>query len=134
MWCKLDRGWVKLNIDAVIFSTEKRASIGWILRDEKGVVITTGYKYVPSINDPFIAGALSFQEALSWINDKSSFPSHLGLLVNDCRQFKVDIPLLSFVHIKRSVNQAAHFIIRCLFLCQTQLCGSCIYLILFMMH
>ena len=66
-WLRPEIGWLKCNIDAVIFQQEGFMGYGWVLRDDEGVVIAAKNGVMNGLVDLAMAEAMSCREALSWL-------------------------------------------------------------------
>ena len=66
-WEKPCFGWLKCNVDAVIFNYQSKFSIGCVIRNSVGEFVTARCECFPGICGPREAEALGIREALSWI-------------------------------------------------------------------
>ena len=124
--------WVKINIDAAIFTDLNSIGVGGVIRDERGQFVKAMCKQKQGTWSPREAEALSFREVLSWMKEhsftrcvfetdsklladacngnpgRSYFHSIVGDCVESIKQFE-DV-LVRFV--PRSANEIAHLLAR----------------------
>lgn len=124
-------GYLKYNIDAA--THVNGASFGVVIRNHRGVFIATLSGSFPRVHDSYLAEALAFKEALSWIKSQSvdrcflesdclnfvsSFISvrhdysYIGLIIKQCRCIASDIGNILVRHVRRSANHVAHVLTR----------------------
>ncbi|XP_012075763.1 uncharacterized protein LOC105636967 [Jatropha curcas] len=72
VWSKPPAGSLKCKTDAAIPRQDGKIGAGWVLRDELGAVVNACQKVLLGSQEPFMAEALSFREALSWVMNKGS--------------------------------------------------------------
>lgn len=131
-WSPPPPGYVKVNIDAAVFTETKHMGVGAVIRDEHGCFLRARGRQFPADFLPKEAEALSLQEALSWALQagytKCVFETDAKLLVDACSGNKgrsyfhsivnecVDLfkhfcnVLVRFAH--RSANEVAHVLAR----------------------
>lgn len=126
---------VKINSDAAIFKESNKYSVAYVVRDSAGQLIEARTKSWSGHVSAEMAEIMGIREALSWIKQselsnvilesdclpmvqavRSSFLcfSYLGRLVNECRHLLASLhhKNIQFRFVKRSANQAAHFLAR----------------------
>ena len=122
-----------MNTDAALFSNPNRYGYGWVLRDDRGVLVAARSHSFLGLMAPDHAEAFAIKEAHSWLKThhfsnviiKSdaklivhaiiynvSFLSDLKKLLSDITSLKSSIENISFRFVKRSANQVAHSIVR----------------------
>ncbi|KAM6596503.1 hypothetical protein CsatA_007027 [Cannabis sativa] len=72
---------IKVNVDASIFEESRSFGIGMVARDDKGLLLEGGSLLKRGVIQPFVAEALGFKEALSWIKEKGWIGVHVE---SDC--------------------------------------------------
>ncbi|CAH9054798.1 unnamed protein product [Cuscuta epithymum] len=126
LWKRPRPGWVKLNVDASV--KDNGVGLGWLLRNEDGVFMAGVAKPWQGVLPPWEAELIGIREALSWtkeygcerievesdaakaiseIRDGSSV-SIAGILADDIRELRSYFTEISFSHVRRSANRAAH--------------------------
>ncbi|KAK6128265.1 hypothetical protein DH2020_037992 [Rehmannia glutinosa] len=130
VWNKPKQGELKCNVDGAIFSHEDRVGYGCVVRNFKGEFVAAKKGVLQGINDPEIVEAISFREALSWIKNrfkdvvmsvetdslcviqaiwgKAFSNSYFSTVIGDCINMLRELPLVSCVFVRRSVNRVAH--------------------------
>lgn len=109
-----------------MFTNLGKAGYGCVIKNAQGAIVAAIHGSFPGISNPSIAEALGMREALNWIkelqvtniilesdalliiealNSSTSYSSFVGLIIEDCRLFALQIQSLSFVCVKRSANQ-----------------------------
>ncbi|ONK67926.1 uncharacterized protein A4U43_C05F5270 [Asparagus officinalis] len=130
-WSPPAAGKFKLNVDAAVFTNQRKCGLGFIIRDDQGSFVAARATQVHGIIDPALAEALGVREALSWL--KSNFPqvheiemdaitvynalhrdepdfSYFGLIIEDCLSLARNIPNIRFLWTRRTANKAAHIL------------------------
>ncbi|CAH9075014.1 unnamed protein product [Cuscuta epithymum] len=127
-WVKPDEGRVKINTDAAVKTGSGSMGLEWIARSSEGEFIVGGAINRTGVFLPREAEALAVREALSWLKeagwdhidletdslqliksiqsgeDESSF----GVIVGDIRELSTSFNDITFAHVRRSANRAAH--------------------------
>ncbi|XP_074377663.1 uncharacterized protein LOC141719179 [Apium graveolens] len=131
-WKKPQAGWVKINVNAVIFTATKSIGIGGVIRDENGEFLRAMCKQETGMWQVREAEAISLREVMSWTKrhgfSKCEFETDSKLLadafnggqgnsyfysiVNECIELSKHFQhvLVQFVH--RSANVVAHSLAR----------------------
>jgi ribonuclease HI len=105
-WYPPPADFVKCNIDAAIFSPEKKTSMGACGRNDEGQFITAMSAYISAVMTPAEAEAWALQQGIMWmamlgyrnvifeldcktvvddINSSKDNHSEYGLLIDDCK-------------------------------------------------
>ncbi|CAH9087957.1 unnamed protein product, partial [Cuscuta epithymum] len=125
-WRKPPHGRLKLNIDATIRGN--RCGLGGLVSDDAGEFVAGFVKIWQGRLSPLEAELVGIREALSWIKEKGwdsvdvesdslgaikeilhgSSVSSLGVIAGDIREIRLLFADISFSHIRRSANMAAH--------------------------
>lgn len=134
IWQKSAPGWVTCNVDAAVYKQRNLSSFGCLFRNEQGMFQARYGGQFVGINDPKIAEALAFREALSWVKRreisnvlfeldsltvvqamkrrKGEDRSYFGALISDCAIIMKDLRSSCVYFVRRSANIAAHTIAR----------------------
>lgn len=87
-WSPPPPGYVKINIDAAIFTETKHMGVGAVIRDEHGRFLRARGRQIAADFLPREAEALSLKEALSWTLEEGYtncvFETDARLLVDAC--------------------------------------------------
>ena len=125
--------WLKLNVDAAIFSELRSIGIGCVLRNSIGEFISAMVVPIPLNLAPKEAEIMGVREALSWLKQMqmtkvlvemdshvvfnalnrtspASFP--FAMLVKDCQNLVNSMSNIIFTFAKRSANNVAHIVAR----------------------
>ncbi|CAH9122326.1 unnamed protein product [Cuscuta epithymum] len=125
-WCCPAAGMVKLNVDAAVRTGY--CGLGWCLRDEEGKFVAGAARKWQGNLSVLEAELIGIREALSWLLDfewraievesdasraiseilKGSSISSYGLVAADIRDIANNFASISFSHVRRSANKAAH--------------------------
>ena len=102
-----------------------------MVRDNKGAVVGASSWQVFSLSDSEFVEALAMRKGLEFAKDMSFFiliaksdvsnvllalnvhqqsPNSVGSIIRDCVSFKGSFRSLNFLHVRREVNQAAHYL------------------------
>lgn len=131
-WSKPPEGFLKLNVDASIDSTNGKMGFGCVIRDEHGKFVAARGIQWNGVFSPREAEATAIREALSWIKSLSldkvyietdslqvvnSLNSFLGessfhVILNDIKNVLCDFSHVFLSFVKRSANGVAHAIAR----------------------
>ncbi|KAL8094866.1 hypothetical protein AgCh_036398 [Apium graveolens] len=132
VWQKPQVGWVKINMDAALFTSSNSIGVGGVIRDADGGFVSAMCKPVAGIWMPREAEAISLKEVLSWTKQQRYTRcvfetdskiladayngrrgnSYFHTIVNDCLELSKHFEnvLVQFVH--RSANGVAHLLAR----------------------
>ncbi|CAH9053323.1 unnamed protein product [Cuscuta epithymum] len=125
-WGRPTAGMLKVNVDAAI--REGSCGLGWCIRDDTGQFVAGGASPRQGVVSVLEAELIGIREALSWLLDsewrdvevesdaslaimeitKGSSNSSYGLVADDVRDIAKNFSGISFSHIRRSTNRAAH--------------------------
>ncbi|KAH9769784.1 putative reverse transcriptase/RNA-dependent DNA polymerase [Citrus sinensis] len=132
-WERPKFGWVKCNVDAVVFESQRRIGFGCVLCNSDGCFLATRCAGRPGIFRAREAEALSIQEAFSWLKELQlpcvivemdclqvfqaltegfSGPNGFGLIIEECRKLAIVIGEVKFSFIRRFANFAAQAVAR----------------------
>ena len=132
-WERPKFGWVKCNVDAAIFESQRRFGLGCVLRNSDGCFLAARCVGRPGMFGAREAEALGIREALSWLKklqfpcvvvemdclqvfqaltEGFSGPNGFGLIIEECRALALSIGEVKFSFVRRSANFAAHTIAR----------------------
>ncbi|KAH9661644.1 rnase h domain-containing protein [Citrus sinensis] len=130
-WERPRFGWVKCNIDAAIFESQRRFGLGCVLRNSDGCFLAARCVGRPGMFGAREAEALGIREALSWLKKLQfpcvveidylqvfqvltgfSGPNGFGLIIEECRALALSIGEVKFSFVRRSANFVAHTIAR----------------------
>jgi ribonuclease HI len=127
-------GWLKVNLDAALLIQTKKMGIGVVVRNETGEVKAALAKFLPLVDDPTAAKAITawfavklcvdcgFQlvvlegdsmNVVSVINQASPNWSSYGHLVEDTKVLAQSVHQLEINYASRVVNSAAHTLSKC---------------------
>ncbi|CAH9120177.1 unnamed protein product, partial [Cuscuta epithymum] len=129
-WRRPSPGRYKLNVDAAV--RDKLCGLGWILRDGYGNFVAGVSKVWHGSLSPLEAELIGIREALSWMKEggwdgvevesdssgavteilQESSISLAGIIGGDIREINLGFTDISFTHIRRSANRAAHELAR----------------------
>ncbi|XP_074352565.1 uncharacterized protein LOC141691704 [Apium graveolens] len=88
-WERPVTGWVKVNIDAVLFEDVHSTGMGIVVRDAEGKFLMVVSRQRDGLVSPREAEALCLKEALSWLKDKGLskciFETDSQLLARACK-------------------------------------------------
>lgn len=133
LWVVPQVDYMKISVDAAIFTEYNASGMGLIVRDDKGELIQAKTKCTFGMLSANMAEAMAIKEALSWIKDKdwrkvvvetdcltavqairSKAPllSPFGHVIQSCRNMLEDLNTVSLFFVKRSANMAAHELAR----------------------
>ncbi|KAL6534051.1 hypothetical protein OROHE_013884 [Orobanche hederae] len=133
VWTAPPVGFMKLNVDAVVFGASATASFGCVLRDAVGGFVAACCGAVAFQSDPTMVEVLSIREALSWIKDRGwsnvqietnsmvvvqsmAYPlaasSPFNAIVKDCLSIMNELSKCSIAFVRRSTNHIAHVLAR----------------------
>jgi ribonuclease HI len=122
---------VLVNSDAAIFEAAGGMSAGVIMRDHQGTCFLACRQYFEGLLSPEHAEALAFRHAIQLarhegrdrvifasdclslvqrLNSSGLDRSSVGLVVSDIKQMATDFYEVSFRHVKRVLNEAAHLL------------------------
>ncbi|XP_055959787.1 uncharacterized protein LOC130014852 [Mercurialis annua] len=124
-WSPPKIGWLKVNVDAAVFSRNEGIGVGIVVRDWRGSLVQARLVKFHGNYSPRVAEAMGIREALSWLKDSSNIiiesdamevilairnPSLIesDFLIDDCLNLAKQLCNVSFVFVRRSANQAAH--------------------------
>ena len=128
-WTPPPDGWLMINVDAAIFKSPPRMGVGFVARNHKGDFIAASCQLVKRFDDPELAEAIAIRRAVSFslennfqqvvvasdcqnvikkINSKVYDRSHVGIIIRDVKNLITANPFISFVHVSRWCNEAAH--------------------------
>lgn len=131
-WVRPKNGAVKITVDAATFAENYSYGIGMLARDDKGEVICGKSDLFQGSVRPEFAEAIAVKEALSWsqlnkwkevvlesdclavvqaVRSSVNMVSPFGQVIKECREM-LKILNIAVFHIKRSANEAAHFLAR----------------------
>ncbi|XP_074346112.1 uncharacterized protein LOC141684874 [Apium graveolens] len=130
-WKKPEEGWIKVNVDAMIFQ-ENGIGCAAVIRDARGEFPASRCKKIAGVWRPKEAEAIAFKEALSWIIElqhkncvfetdsrvlvqacnRAPDNSYFGTIVGDCIQLLKHINPVLFQFAFRSANSVAHTLAR----------------------
>ncbi|XP_074367545.1 uncharacterized protein LOC141707985 [Apium graveolens] len=68
-WTKPERGCVKINCDAALFTSTSQFGVAWVVRNDKGDLIYANCRCFVGKPESHYAEAVSIREALSWAKD-----------------------------------------------------------------
>ncbi|XP_019168825.1 PREDICTED: uncharacterized protein LOC109164732 [Ipomoea nil] len=123
IWIPLPEGFLKCNVDASIHGGD--AAYGVVLRNHEGRFIAACSGKFPCVSEVYLAEAIAFKEALSWLKSRShnmcfvesdclclcsSFNSatanlsYVGMIVKQCQTISREIGNILVRHVKRSAN------------------------------
>lgn len=68
-WNAPQRGWVKVNVDAAVFTETDCVGIGSVIRDENGVFLRARTQKIRALFQPREAEAIALKKALSWVKE-----------------------------------------------------------------
>ena len=132
-WMKPSNEWLKLNVDAAVFSDLRSIGVGCVLRNSIGEFISAMAVPIPLNLTPKEAELMGVREALSWLkhmqmtkvlvemdshvvfnalNRISPASSPFAMLVKDCQNLANNMPNIIFTFAKRSANNVAHIVAR----------------------
>ena len=132
-WERPRKGWLKCNVDNVIFHSRGKVSFGAIIRCLEGKFCAAKCDSLLGHLEAREAEALGVQEALSWIksihalpiiietdrlevfnviSDKTVYPNGFGIVIDDFRALVHSIGEVTFSFIRRSVNTTATAVAR----------------------
>ena len=132
-WEKPKFGWVKCNVDVVVFASQGRIGFGCVIRNSEGSFLTARCAGMTGSFGVREAEALGIREALSWIKEiqfpcviiemdclqvfqalveESAGLNVFGLIIEDCRTLVKSIGEVQFSFVRRSANFAAHSVAR----------------------
>lgn len=116
-----------------MFESRNKLGHHCIIRDSNGAVLVARLVLMNGGGDAFLVEAMSYREALSWLEDKSydyvilesgtlnvvhglnnntSFHSPVGLIFKDCLDLIKRFRFFRLVYVCRSTNQATHLLAR----------------------
>ncbi|XP_062080402.1 uncharacterized protein LOC133785162 [Humulus lupulus] len=120
---------VKVNVDATIFQEHQKFGVGFVARDDKGMLLEGGTRLYHGSIDPILTEVMGMREALSWIKSKqwhqvyvesdclvivqairstTEMISPFGKIINDCRTLLGDMQNVVLSFVKRSANMVVH--------------------------
>ncbi|KAK6153378.1 hypothetical protein DH2020_013017 [Rehmannia glutinosa] len=135
VWSPPAHGYVKINSDASIM-TDEGAGMGVVIRDDRGIVIETSYRFQPNLfdvevaealacrNGIFLARSLGLKCVMVEMDNQTLFRklsrgdndlSYLGYLVNDICDLFSSFDSIRPCLVRRSGNTVAHLSARCSF-------------------
>ncbi|KAL6558291.1 hypothetical protein OROMI_018641 [Orobanche minor] len=141
VWVRPESGFLKLNVDAALFSNPNAAGFGSVVRNDVGDFVAAKIGAVPWNADPTLVEALSVREALSWIKDQrwkkvcvetdslifvQSLANPLEVLspynaiVRDCKLLLSELFNCSVRFVKRAASSVAHMLARSSSICNRQ--------------
>ncbi|EEF30380.1 conserved hypothetical protein [Ricinus communis] len=133
IWTCPVEGWLKCNIDVVVFVANNRLGFGFIFQNDSGTFRAATNGLISGPLDPQVAEALSLREDLCWVkgldlnyvvsesdcltlvnavNKVGVNSSLFGLLIGDCRSFLKEMNHAHIVFVKRFGNRVAHLLAR----------------------
>jgi ribonuclease HI len=131
IWSPPPLGTVLVNSDAAIFEAAGGMSAGVIMRDHQGTCLLACRQYFEGLLSPEHAEALALRHAVQLARDEGRDKvifasdclslvqrlnssgidrSSVGLVVSDIKQMATDFYEVSFRHVKRVLNEAAHLL------------------------
>ncbi|XP_062104201.1 uncharacterized protein LOC133815369 [Humulus lupulus] len=132
-WTKLEKGRIKVNVDAILFAHLDAYGIGWVVRSDEGACLAAFHHSWCGTVQPLLAKALGLKEVLSWIHKSclididiefdsivlvqavigsSQLYSPFGLIFQDCKDLLSLCKYVSLLTFKRSMNKTNHFLAR----------------------
>ena len=66
-WVRPDCGCLKCNIDGTVFAESLKVGFGYLIRDDRGMLIQSSSKTIPGCFSPIIVEAMALREAVKWI-------------------------------------------------------------------
>ncbi|KAL9418350.1 hypothetical protein AB3S75_041205 [Citrus x aurantiifolia] len=131
-WERPKFGWVKCNVDAAVFESQRRFGLGCVLRNSDGCFLAARCAGKLGMFGAREAKALSIRETLSWLKELQlpcivemdclqvfqaltesfSGPNGFGLIIEECRELAICIGEVKFSFVHRSANFAAHTVAR----------------------
>ncbi|XP_017216875.1 uncharacterized protein LOC108194444 [Daucus carota subsp. sativus] len=88
-WAPPLPGWVKINVDAAVFTETGYTGIGSVMRDEQGRFIRAKNQRIAVAYQPREAEAIALKETLSWVKDlgyrKCIFETDAKTLADTCK-------------------------------------------------
>ena len=131
-WSKPREGWLKVNINAALFSQAGKYEVGCIVRDHEGGFRGAFHRScygIPSVKE---AKALGIKEALSWLKAQgldrfilesdvkvvvesirsSATPFSFGLVIADCQDLLSSFHEVKLCFVYRTANAVAHLLAR----------------------
>jgi hypothetical protein len=123
---------VQIYTDAALFSPSRNMGIGIVIRSHHGECLMSCSELLEEVTSPKIAEALAVRRALTLaceegfekvivashclslvirVND-FAIVSQVGVVVQDIRALSLEFSLVSFIHVVRQCNVAAHTLAR----------------------
>ncbi|KAH9684791.1 rnase h domain-containing protein [Citrus sinensis] len=130
-WEKPKFGWVKCNVDAVVFASQGKIGFGCVIRNSEGCFLAASCAGMAGNFGAREAEALGIRQALSWLKklqfpcviiemdclqvfrtlvENFSGPNGFGLIIEDCQSLAKSIGEVHFLFVRRYANLAAHFV------------------------
>ena len=69
-WCAPSEDGIKVNTNAAIFTDHHKFGMGFVARDNKGLLIEGCTRLCHGQNDSLLVEAMGMREVLSWIKGK----------------------------------------------------------------
>jgi ribonuclease HI len=132
-WSPPPEGMVKIHVDAALFPSSRRMGIGVVIRSHRGDCLLSCSELVQEVMTPEVAEALALRHAVSLagdegfdnvviasdclslvqrINSSTVDRSQVGVLVQDIKARSSSFAAVSFNHVYRNCNEAAHTLAR----------------------
>jgi ribonuclease HI len=132
-WSPPPEGMVKIHVDAALFPSSRRMGIGVVIRSHRGDCLLSCSELVQEVMTPEVAEALALRHAVSLagdegfdnvviasdclslvqrINSSTVDRSQVGVLVQDIKARSSSFAAVSFIHVYRNCNEAAHTLAR----------------------
>uniref|UniRef100_A0A8R7P8F8 Reverse transcriptase zinc-binding domain-containing protein n=1 Tax=Triticum urartu TaxID=4572 RepID=A0A8R7P8F8_TRIUA len=132
-WSPPPPGSVLINVDAAIFSNLHKLGIGILIRNHKGECLVACTEPLKGMVQPKLAESWALRQAVilardegltsvifasdclslvQRVNSSSIDRSEVGVVVSDIKRLVACFSSVSFCHVKRSLNAAAHILAR----------------------
>jgi ribonuclease HI len=132
-WSPPPSGEFLINVDAALFEDLGRMSMGMVVRDHEGKCLAAASVPLQGFSSPELAEAMALRQAMEIANEKGfvnvifasdclsviqrlnkprTDRSDVGLVLKDIKVLAEGFSSVSFKHVRRSLNEAAHLLAR----------------------
>ena len=132
-WCPLPEGTVHINVDAAIFSSSCKMGVGVVIRGHNGACLAACSELIDMVTAPETAEALAMRRALflareegfrklmvvsdclsviQRVKHSSVDRGPAGVVIQDIKHLATQFDEISFSHVYRQFNVAAHTLAR----------------------
>ncbi|KAK4566291.1 hypothetical protein RGQ29_002508 [Quercus rubra] len=104
-WLKLGSGWLKLNMDGYVVGDSGIAGCGGLIRDTAELfALREGLALCVELQAQAVEVELDASAAISLISRNFTTNGDLSVLVDDCRDFLLQLPQARMIHCYREAN------------------------------